>query len=187
MRLPFGDQAAELPRVSSVCWLPSWFINHRSEVLRGSPGARFRLLSNTILPFPSRERAPPKLASILCALVGQVRRRTFVPSGFIEKLSTPGTPSSGLQRVLPNTIVGMDVFEPLHTIVDTGVFEPSHMHSSAHAGVWTATVKSSNTVACLFMAFLLRWRMFLAARRSLSERGRNYFRVPEEDSGPTRL
>src|SRR5262249_28277039 len=68
-----------------------------------------------------------------------------------EKLSTPGTPSAGLQRVLPNTIVGMDVFEPLHTIVDIGVFEPSHMHSSAHAGVATATLRSSNTVAYWFM------------------------------------
>src|SRR5215470_7947812 len=48
MYLPFGDQVAELPRVSRVWFRPSAFIKNRSEVLRGSLGVLSRLLSNTI-------------------------------------------------------------------------------------------------------------------------------------------
>ena len=49
-----GDQVAELPRTRNVWRLPSSFIRNRSEVLSAStPGIRRRLLSKTILPFPS--------------------------------------------------------------------------------------------------------------------------------------
>ncbi len=48
MYLPFGDQVAELPRISSFWCVPSVFIKNRSEVLPGSLGSRSRLLSNTI-------------------------------------------------------------------------------------------------------------------------------------------
>jgi len=36
MYLPFGDQVAELPRISSFWCVPSVFIKNRSEVLPGS-------------------------------------------------------------------------------------------------------------------------------------------------------
>ena len=57
MYLPFGDQATELPRVSLVWSVPSAFIQYRSAWLTGSPAARFRLVSNTIRPFPSGDKA----------------------------------------------------------------------------------------------------------------------------------
>ena len=58
--LPFGapgDQVGEPPRVRYTCSEPSWFIRNKSEVLIGSPAARSRLLSNTILPLPSGDSA----------------------------------------------------------------------------------------------------------------------------------
>jgi hypothetical protein len=58
--LPFGSGGAhvgEPPRVKKTCSVPSWFIRNKSEVLIGSPAARIRLLSKTILPFPSGDNA----------------------------------------------------------------------------------------------------------------------------------
>jgi hypothetical protein len=74
-----GDHAAELPRVRNVWSVPSTFIKNRSEVLRGSPGARLRLLSNTILPFPSGDKVAMASPSAFA-----VRRTGFVPSPFIR-------------------------------------------------------------------------------------------------------
>src|SRR6266496_3231427 len=54
--LPSGDHVAELPRTSDVCPVPSAFITNKSDVLSGSPSARSRLLSNTIL-LPSGDKA----------------------------------------------------------------------------------------------------------------------------------
>ena len=54
--LLFGDHVAELPRTSEVCAVPSTFITNRSEVLKGSPAVRSRLLSNTTL-LPSGDNA----------------------------------------------------------------------------------------------------------------------------------
>src|SRR5262245_23950111 len=73
-----GDQLAELPRIRNLCSGPSVFITNRSEVLRGSPSARFRLLSNTIF-FPSGDRAAKISEPAL-----SVSRRRFEPSGLIR-------------------------------------------------------------------------------------------------------
>jgi hypothetical protein len=80
MLLLSDDQVAELPRVSSVCSLPSVFIRNRSEVLTGYPSAWLRLLSKTIF-FPSGDKAGKPSPSVL-----DVKRRGFgfVASGFIR-------------------------------------------------------------------------------------------------------
>src|SRR6267142_2998947 len=78
MLLLSGDQVAELPRVRNVWRLPSCFIRNRSEVLRGSEGVLSRLLSKTILPFPSGDRLGKLSPSRL-----SVRRTGFVASAFI--------------------------------------------------------------------------------------------------------
>src|SRR5262245_65620768 len=72
------DQLAELPRVRNICSEPSVFITNRSEVLKGSPSARFRLLSNTIF-FPSGDKAAKASAALL-----SVSLCRFAPSGLIR-------------------------------------------------------------------------------------------------------
>src|SRR6185503_1821672 len=54
--LPSGDQVPEAPGTRGVCPVPSTFITKRCEVLKGSPSARSRLLSKTIL-VPSGDKA----------------------------------------------------------------------------------------------------------------------------------
>src|SRR5262245_12222514 len=78
MYLLSGDHVAELPRIRNLCSSPLVFITNRSEVLTGSPSARFRLLMNTIF-FPSGDKAGKESAAVL-----SVSLRTFVPSGFIR-------------------------------------------------------------------------------------------------------
>ena len=75
MRLLLGDQAAELPRVRSVCDEPSVFIKNRSDVNGDSPSARLRLLSKTIF-LPLGDRLAKTSSSVLF-----VRRRRFVSCG----------------------------------------------------------------------------------------------------------
>src|SRR5262249_26151272 len=58
-----GDHVAELPRVRKVGSVPSVFITNRSEVLRGSLEAWFRVLSNTIF-FPSGDKAAKKSPTV---------------------------------------------------------------------------------------------------------------------------
>src|SRR5215510_5243170 len=72
------DQAAELPRIKNRCSSPLVSITNRSEVLFGSPSARFRLLSNTIF-FPSGDKAAKALPPVF-----SVSRRGFEPSGLIR-------------------------------------------------------------------------------------------------------
>src|SRR5437762_8164695 len=100
MYLLSGDQVAELPRISHICSVPSVFIRNRSEVLWGSVGNRRRLLSNRIF-FPSGDKAGK--ASPLTQSRFSVTRRTFVPSGFIRKISDEV--GVGQSRVLVNAIV----------------------------------------------------------------------------------
>src|SRR5262245_24579597 len=78
MFLLSGDQVAELPRIRNICSAPSVFITNRSEVLRGSPSARFRLLSNMIF-FPSGDKVAKESTAVL-----SVSRRRFEPSGLIR-------------------------------------------------------------------------------------------------------
>src|SRR5262245_16169822 len=78
MFLLSGDQVAELPRIKNLCSSPLVFITNRSEVLIGSPSARFRLLSNTIF-FPSGDRTGKASEAVL-----SVSRRRFEPSGLIR-------------------------------------------------------------------------------------------------------
>src|SRR2546427_5398013 len=68
-----GDQVAELPRMSGVCPVPSTFITNKSEVLKASPSARIRLLSNTIR-VPSGDKAGKPSYEVF-----SVTRRGFEP------------------------------------------------------------------------------------------------------------
>ena len=78
MLLPFGDQLGELPRTRNLWSRPSFFITNRSESLVGSPGARLRLLWNTIF-LPSGDSGPPASKTLLW-----VSRRGLLPSGSIR-------------------------------------------------------------------------------------------------------
>ena len=79
MSLQSGDQVAELPRVRSVCSVPSVFIKNRSEELIFPVNGSDRRVLSKMIFFPSGDKLAKPSKDVLL-----VKRRGFVASGFIR-------------------------------------------------------------------------------------------------------
>src|SRR5687768_9526102 len=140
--LPSGDQLAELPRVRNSWWLPSCFITNRSEPFGsgGEANRLTRLLSNTIVPFPSGDNAGSTSRSAL-----SVKRRA-VPSMPMRYISAAAIIAAvGLCRLLANTIVDRM----------TRGASGSHVICRAHADGAKPIAAISARVICVLKVLLL--------------------------------